>query len=154
RSSDDNHYAETDGQSHAERDDHVAYSSAGFVDDEINAKLRKLNILPSELCSDVEFLRRVSLDVVGTLPTPEQIRAFVADARPYKRARKIDELLDRPEYAAFWATKFSDWSGNDTRYLANPYRPKQSKQWHDWFRDKLTRNLPYSEIATGVITAT
>jgi hypothetical protein len=130
-----------------------AFSSAGFVDDDINAKLKKLNLVPSGLCSDVEFLRRVSLDLVGTLPTPEEVRAFVADARGDKREKKIDELLGRPEYAAFWATKFSDWSGNDTRYLANPYRPKQSKQWHDWFRDKLARNVPYSDIATGVVTA-
>jgi hypothetical protein len=132
----------------------TAYSSAGFIDDAINAKLQKLHIVPSGLCSDTEFLRRVSLDLIGTLPTPAEIRALVVDTRADKRARKIDELLDRPEYAAFWATKFSDWTGNDTRYLANPYRPKQSKQWHDWFRDKLARNVPYSQIATGVVTAT
>ncbi len=132
----------------------AASTSAGFIDDEINDKLRKLNIVPSPLCSDSEFLRRVSLDLIGTLPTPAEVRAFLADDRPYKRARKIDELLARPEYAAFWATKFSDWTGNDTRYLANPYRPKQSKQWHDWFRDKLARNVPYCEIAAGVLTAT
>src|SRR5207244_5164304 len=89
----------------------------------------------------------------GTLPTAAEIRAFVTDTKPFKRARKIDDLLERPEYAAFWATRFSDWTGNDTRYLANPYRPRQSKQWHDWFRDKLARNVPYSAIATGVITA-
>lgn len=130
------------------------FHSAGMIDDEINAKLSKLNIQASETASDVDFLRRVNLDVTGTLPTPAEIRAFAAATEPYKRARKIDELLARPEYAAFWATKFSDWSGNDTRYLANPYRPKQSKQWHDWFRDKLTRNVPYSEIAAGVVTAT
>ncbi|MBI1913867.1 MAG: DUF1553 domain-containing protein [Planctomycetes bacterium] len=131
-----------------------AYASAGFLDDEINAKLKKLNMTPSGDCSDVEFLRRVSLDLIGTLPTPAEVRSFVADRRPDRRARKIDELLGRPEYAAFWATKFSDWTGNDTRYLANPYRPKQSKQWHDWFRAKLARNVPYREIATGVVTAT
>jgi hypothetical protein len=133
---------------------HAAYSSGGFIDDEINAKLQKLHIVPSGLCSDVEFLRRVSFDLIGTLPKPAEVRAFVADSRSDKRTRKIDELLARPEYAAFWATKFSDWTGNDTRYLANPYRPKQSRQWHDWFRDKLARNVPYSAIATGVLTAT
>jgi hypothetical protein len=132
----------------------AAYSSAGFIDDEINAKLKKLHIIPSGLCSDTQFLRRVNLDLIGSLPTPSEIRAFAADTRVDKRTRKIDELLARPEYAAFWATKFSDWTGNDTRYLANPYRPKQSKQWHDWLRDKLARNVPYSEIATGVVTAT
>jgi hypothetical protein len=130
------------------------HDSAGFIDDEINARLKKLRIVPSPRCSDTEFLRRVHLDLIGTLPTPDEIRRFAADNRPYARARKIDELLNRPEYAAFWATRFSDWTGNDTRYLANPYRPKQSKQWHDWFRDKLTRNIPYSEIAVGVLTAT
>jgi hypothetical protein len=134
--------------------DAATLSSAGFIDDQINATLAKLNVVASELCTDVEFLRRMGLDLIGTLPTPGELRAFVADTRPDKRARKIGELMERPEYAAFWATKFSDWTGNDTRYLANPYRPKQSKQWHDWFRDKLTRNVPYSEIATGVITAT
>jgi hypothetical protein len=130
------------------------YTSSSFVDDEINAKLKKLNVAPSPLCNDVEFLRRVSFDLIGTLPMPAEIRAFATDTKPYKRARKIDELLARPEYAAFWATKFSDWTGNDTRYLANPYRPKQSKQWHDWFRDKLARNVPYSDIVAGVLTAT
>jgi hypothetical protein len=131
-----------------------AYSSTGFIDEEINARLQKLHIVPSGLCSDVEFLRRLGLDLIGTLPTPAEVRAFVADTHSDKRTRKIDELLARPEYAAFWATKFSDWTGNDTRYLANPYRPRQSRQWHDWFRDKLTRNVPYTAIATGVLTAT
>lgn len=130
------------------------FTTTGFIDDEINSKLRKLHLAPSGLCTDVEFLRRVSLDLIGTLPTPAEIRAFVADTQPYKRARKIDELLDRPECAAFWATRFSDWTGNDTRYLANPYRPRQSKQWHDWFRDKLSRNVSYRDIATGVVAAT
>ncbi|MBL8797343.1 MAG: DUF1553 domain-containing protein [Planctomycetia bacterium] len=132
----------------------AVYSSAGFIDDEINDKLRKLNLAPSALCTDTEFLRRASLDLLGTLPTPSEIRAFEADSKPYKRARKVDELLNRPEYAAYWASKFSDWTGNDTRYLANPYRPRQSKQWHDWFRDKLSRNVPYSDIARGVVAAT
>jgi hypothetical protein len=131
-----------------------SYSSAGFIDDEINDKLKKLNIAPSALGSDTDFLRRLSLDLIGSLPMPAEIRAFETDSKPYKRARKIDELLSRPEYAAYWASKFSDWTGNDTRYLANPYRPRQSKQWHDWFRDKLSRNLPYSEIARGVVAAT
>src|SRR5207237_3538895 len=66
------------------------------VDELIVAKLRKLGIVPSELCSDAEFLRRVSLDMTGTLPVPPEIEAFLADTSPNKRTAKIDELLTRP----------------------------------------------------------
>src|SRR5262249_24077866 len=75
-----------------------SYTTTGFIDDQINAKLKKLNIVPSGLAEDVEFLRRASLDVIGTLPTPSAIREFLGDTRPYKRARKIDDLLPRPQY--------------------------------------------------------
>ncbi len=72
---------------------HVA--SHTRVDELINAKLQRLGIVPSELCSDEEFLRRASLDVTGTLPTSAEVLAFVKDANPHKRTAKIDELLQR-----------------------------------------------------------
>ena len=127
-----------------------------YVDHEVQAKLRRLNMAPSSLAGDTEFLRRVTLDTIGTLPTPEEARAFLADQRPDKRARKIDDLLEHPMHAALWATKFCDITGNNTDTLENPQilRPKLSQMWHDWFRKRLAENMPYDEIVKGVLCAT
>src|SRR5262249_39204480 len=79
-----------------------------YIDRGVFAKLKSLNIVPSDLAGDAEFLRRVTIDTIGSLPTPDEVRAFLADARPNKRALKIDELLAHPRHAALWATKLSD----------------------------------------------
>src|SRR5262249_7771545 len=76
---------------------------ANYIDKLVHDKLQKMQILPSELCTDEDFLRRVYYDVIGLPPTPAEIRAFLADARADKRARVIDALLERPEHAEFWA---------------------------------------------------
>ena len=127
-----------------------------YVDREVFAKLRRLNVVPSDLSGDSEFLRRVYLDTVGTLPTPEEARAFLADTRPDKRARKIDELLAHPMHAALWATKFSDITGNNTDQLENPQqlRARRSQMWHDWLRKRLAANTPYDQIVHDILCAT
>jgi hypothetical protein len=79
------------------------------IDELVAAKLRKLGIVPAGLCSDAEFLRRVSLDSTGTLPTPEEVLAFLADQSPDKRDRKIDELLRRPAHAVWWKNPCKPW---------------------------------------------
>src|SRR5262249_7418990 len=66
------------------------------IDQLVVGKLRRLGIIPSEVCTDAEFLRRVALDITGTLPTAQEVEAFLADGSPNKRSRKIDELLERP----------------------------------------------------------
>ncbi len=135
-----------------------AVPAVNYVDREVFAKLRRLNIVPSDLCDDATFLRRVTIDTVATLPTPDEVRAFVADGRPDKRARKVDELLAHPLHAALWATKFCDVTGNDTDQLENQgqpqMRPKMSQMWHDWFRKRFAGNVPYDEIVRGVLCAT
>src|SRR5262245_36388693 len=75
-----------------------------FIDREVFARLRLLSMVPSELSSDEEFLRRVTIDTIGQLPSPEDVRTFLADQSPEKRAKKIDELLAHPLHAALWAT--------------------------------------------------
>jgi hypothetical protein len=127
-----------------------------FIDRDVFAKLRRLNIVPSALSGDSEFLRRVTLDTIGTLPTPKEVRAFLADPRSDKRERKIDELLAHPMHAALWATKFCDITGNNTDALENPPQRKTrlSQMWHDWFRKRLAENVPYDEIVRGVLCAT
>jgi hypothetical protein len=122
------------------------------IDELVAAKLRKVGIHPSGLSSDDQFLRRAHIDLLGTLPTPDEVRAFLADARPDRRSRKIDELLARPEYALYWASIFSDWTGNNGGNMNPSF--KLVWLWHDWLRDKLQRNLPYDELIGGIVTAT
>ncbi|VTR98167.1 DUF1549 domain-containing protein [Tuwongella immobilis] len=131
-------------------------AATNFIDREVFAKLRKLNMLPSDLSTDEEFLRRVTIDTIGTLPTPEELRAFVADKRSDKRDRKIAELLQHPLHAALWATKFSDITGNNTDLLPNPanLRFKRSQMWHDWLRKRIADNVPYDQIVEQIVTAT
>jgi hypothetical protein len=130
--------------------------TVNYVDKEVFAKLQRLNIVPADLSGDAEFLRRVTLDTIGTLPTSKEVRDFLADARPDKRAKKIDELLTHPMHAALWATKFCDITGNNTDALENPaqFRPRLSQMWHDWFRKRMADNVPYDEIIRGVLCAT
>jgi hypothetical protein len=128
----------------------------GTIDHEVFARLRKLNLVPSDLAADAEFLRRVTIDTIGTLPSPDEVRAFLADPSPDKRLRKIDELLSHPLHAALWATKFCDITGNDTQALEQPVplKPKRSQMWHDWFRKRVAENMPYDQIVRGVLCAT
>lgn len=126
------------------------------IDREVFAKLKRLNMVPSALASEEEFLRRVTIDTIGTLPTPEEVRKFLADRSPTKREKKIDELLAHPMHAALWATKFCDITGNNTDGLENPpqRKPYLSQMWHDWFRKRVRDNMPYDQIVRGVLTAT
>ncbi len=127
-----------------------------YIDREVFAKLKRLNMVPSDLASDDEFLRRVTLDTIGALPSPKDVRDFAADTRADKRAKKIDELLAHPLHAALWATKFSDITGNNTAALENPqqFQPKLSQMWHDWLRKRVAENRPYDEIVRGILCAT
>ncbi len=127
-----------------------------YIDTEVFSKLKLLNMVPSDLTNDTEFLRRVTIDTIGQLPTPEQIRAFLADTNPNKREQKIDELLAHPLHAALWATKLSDITGNDTNALEQPagIKGKRSQAWHDWFRKRVQENMPYDQIVKGVLVAT
>lgn len=136
--------------------DYPSVPAVNYVDTEVFAKLKLLNVVPSELSKDAEFLRRVTIDTTGSLPTPDEVRQFLADQSPDKRARKIDELLKNPRHAALWATKFSDITGNNTLALEQPQNLTylKSQQWHDWFRSRIEQNMPYDEIVKGVMTAT
>ena len=125
------------------------------IDELVIDKLAKLGIQPSAVAGDSEFLRRVSLDMTGTLPSPAEIRDFVVDSRSDKRQRKIDELLERPTYAAWWATRFADWTGNSDDKLNNvaPRTSPASRDWYDWLHARISENVPYHEIAKGFVLA-
>jgi hypothetical protein len=125
------------------------------VDELVVAKLRKLGIVPSEVCSDAEFLRRLSLDMTGTLPAPREVEAFLADPSPSKREQKIDELLKRPTYAAWWATKFCDMTGANTFALQNKGPVQQmARHWYEWLYSRVKENVPYDKLVEGIVLAT
>jgi hypothetical protein len=127
-----------------------------YIDSAVNAKLRQLNIVPSDLASDAEFLRRVTIDCIACLPSPDEVRSFLADSDPNKRSKKIESLLAHPLHAAVWATKFCDITGNSVEVMEGPpeLRAKRSKMWHDWFCQRLADNVPYDEIVRGILCAT
>lgn len=123
----------------------------GFV---VN-KLSKLGIIPSEVCTDSEFLRRVSLDLTGTLPTAKEVEAFLADPSSEKRSLKVNELLERPGYTAWWTTKLCDFTGNSDDALQNatPVRGLGSKDWYDWIYRRVETNTPYDKLVEGLVVA-
>jgi len=124
------------------------------VDRLVTAKLSKLGIVPSALNSDTEFLRRTSLDIAGTLPTPEQLLAFLADTDPDKRSRKIDQLLDHPAHAAWWTNRICDLTGSNPQFLGSTdmNRPA-AQQWREWIQRRLENDTGWDQIVAGILLA-
>ena len=122
------------------------------IDELVFAKLKVLGIPPSGLCTDLEFLRRVSLDVIGTLPTAEEVRAFAADRNPAKRSVLIDRLLQRPEFAQFWAIKWGDLLRIKSEYPVNVW-PKAVHAYHRWLRTRIAQNQPYDQFVRELLTS-
>jgi hypothetical protein len=120
-----------------------------FIDREVFAKLRTLRINPSELCSDAEFIRRVHLDLLGLLPTADVARAFHADTRRDKRARLVEQLLERPEFAEFWALKWSDIARNEEKVLDR----KGVQGYYDWIRASLADHKPMDQFVREIVGA-
>jgi len=136
-------------------DNYPSIETKTKIDELVQVKLRKLGIIPSDVAGDMEFLRRVSLDLIGTLPSPQEIQAFVAETDPNKRAKKVDELLETPAYAAWWATRLCDWTGNTNNQANNGPVPREqmTRDWYEWLRDRLAKNMPYDNIAEGFVMA-
>ncbi|MBY0523844.1 MAG: DUF1549 domain-containing protein [Gemmataceae bacterium] len=134
----------------AERiDPYPPQAENNFVDSLVFRKLQKLNVLPSEPADDAEFMRRVYLDVIGTLPTPEEARRFLNDKRQDRRVKLVDELLERPEYADYWALKWSDVLRVDRQALGH----KGAYAYYRWIRDSLAANKSYDQFAREILTA-
>lgn len=115
-------------------------------------RLKTLGLLPSKPCSDAEFIRRVTLDVLGRLPDPGQVEAFLAEVETDKRARLIDELLSEPNsaaYADFWATKWGDLLRPNTQRVG----VKPVYLLDDWIRQQFRANTPWDEFTRELLTA-
>ncbi|HEU5117919.1 MAG TPA: DUF1549 domain-containing protein, partial [Isosphaeraceae bacterium] len=107
-----------------------------LIDQAVFAKLNRMRIAPSEICTDEEFIRRLYLDVLGILPTPEEVAPFVADQAPDKRVKLVDALLQRPEFVDFWTLKFADVLRSNSRLI----QAKGAHVFNRWIHDSIARN--------------
>lgn len=126
-------------------------ATVNFVDELVFANLRELGIPPSPVCDDATFLRRVSLDIAGRLPTPQETAAFLASTDADKRDRVINRLLASPGYADFFANKWTTLLKNrrdDASDITSNFA------FHAWIRDSLLANAPYDQIVRELLAAT
>lgn len=119
------------------------------VDQLVFRKLKLLQIAPSDVCSDSEFLRRVHLDLIGVLPTATEVQVFLADSSPDKRDRLIDSLLAREEFAEFWALRWADL----LQAKGSRMSPSGVHKFHHWLVAAVRDNLPYDRFARELLTA-
>ena len=130
------------------------FTPNNFIDEFVLAKLKKLNIHPSALTTDDVFMRRVYLDTVGRLPTPEEIKAFLSDTSPDKRSNLIDMLLDTPEWVHLRTLKLADMLRIHPRTLGNgAFGERGATLFHEWVHDAVTENRPYDAFVRELITA-
>jgi hypothetical protein len=122
-----------------------------YIDQKIDAKLQRLKIQPSAIADDATFLRRVSLDLTGQVPTPAALRAFLNDPTPTheKRARMIDQLIASPAYVDHWTVKWGDLLQSSRKYLGD----KGVYEFQQWIRDSIASNKPYDKMVRELLTA-
>ena len=124
-----------------------------FVDTLVDDKLDKLRILPSGICSDQEFVRRVYIDVVGLLPAPDEVKGFVADANPKKREVLVDALLQRKEFTEMWVMKWAELlQMHSTENNQGAYY-KNVLLYYNWLSDRIGRNVPMNQIVAELLSA-
>jgi hypothetical protein len=121
------------------------------IDRLVFPELARLQIKPV-LCSDAVFIRRAYLDVIGTLPTAKEARAFIEDASPAKRRALIDQLLERDEFADYWAMKWGDVLRIKAEFPVNLW-PNAAQAYHRWVRAAIAANKPYDEFVRELLTS-
>jgi hypothetical protein len=130
----------------------TALAPQNQIDEIVFARLQKLNLEPAQPCSDPVFVRRVYLDVTGTLPTATEARQFILDRNPAKRHELIDQLLARDEYADYLALKWGDVLRIKAEFPINLW-PNAAQSYHRWVRDAIRSNEPLDQMARELLTA-
>lgn len=122
-----------------------------YIDEHVHDKLRRLKIRPSELCTDEEFIRRASLDLIGLPPRPEQVRAFIRDATPSKQKREalVDTLFEDPGFVQHWTHKWADLLQCNGKFLGD----KGVWLFRSWIESAIAENKPYDEFVRELLTA-
>ncbi len=124
-----------------------------LVDDYVMEKLQTLHIPPADGCDDATYVRRVMLDLVGTLPAADEVQAFLADTSPDKRAKLVERLFDRPEFDDFWTLWLSDLLQNRKERDHDVRGVKGVRAFHAWIRSQVTANRPWNELVRDVLLA-
>lgn len=127
----------------------VDFAAKNFIDEMLMAEWAKMGLKPAPVSDDHEFVRRAYLDVIGTLPTSKEVRAFVASQKPTKRDDLIDALLERPEYVDFWTMKWGDLLRVHRRFVGE----KGMWSFHGWLQQAIRENRPVDRIAQQLLTA-
>lgn len=122
------------------------------IDTLVLDKLEKLRILPSPISDDEEFLRRIYIDVVGLLPSPAEFDAFIADTSGDKRARKIEELINRKEFTEIWTSKWAEWL--QMRSNNNQMSYKAVVLYHAWLKEQIANDVPVNEMVKDLLAST
>ncbi len=130
----------------------AALAPQGKIDQLVFDRLKSLDIQPAYPCSDAVFLRRAYLDVIGTLPTAQEAAAFLQDQAPNKRAALIDRLLERDEFADYWAMKWSDLLRVKAEFPINLW-PNAAQAYFHWIRAAIRENKPYDQFVRELLTA-
>lgn len=128
------------------------FAPANPIDELVLQALRDKGISPAHLCSDEVFVRRVFLDVIGRIPEPDEVIAFLEDGRPDKRALLIETLFQRGEYAEYWALKWCDLLRVKAEFPINLW-PNAVQAYHHWIRDAMRDNMPYDAFARALLTS-
>ncbi len=121
------------------------------VDQATHTKWQQLGLVPSDLCTDAQFIRRASLDITGTLPAPAQVAAFEADKDPHKRAKLVDTLLETPEYSYYFANKWADILRVKRR--GQPNRAYGTFSFHHWIQEAIAQDKPYDQFVRAILAA-
>ncbi len=122
------------------------------IDELVFDRLKQLNIRPANLCSDAVFLRRAYLDSIGTLPSAEEAKSFLADNDPNKRSALIDRLLQRDEFADYWALKWSDILRIKSEFPINLW-PNAVQAYYRWIHTCIRENMPYDRFVREMLTS-
>lgn len=131
----------------------AALAGVAAVNAHLARQWNRLGVEPSAPATDAEFIRRATLDICGTLPTVAEVQAYVSDGAADKRSRLIDRLLERPEYASFFALKWADILQNRGRGYSTSRQRPGTALFSDWIRECFARNLPYDQFAAEILTA-
>ena len=128
------------------------YVANNRIDTLVMKTFRNKGIEPANLCSDAVFIRRVYLDVIGTLPEPKDVREFLQNRSPHKRAALIHKLLRRDEFADYWSLKWCDLLRVKAEFPINLW-PNAVQAYHRWIRDAIACNMPYDQFARELLTS-
>ncbi|MEE3177182.1 MAG: PSD1 and planctomycete cytochrome C domain-containing protein [Verrucomicrobiota bacterium] len=124
-----------------------------YIDGLVAQKIHKLRILPSDLCTDEEFLRRATIDITGTLPTEDEFTAFIENTSPDKRDKIIDTLLARKEFTEVWVMKFAELLQISTN-ANNQVSYKATLLYYNWLQERIANNVPFNKIVQELLSST